>query len=98
MRGDVRGALEILVRNQWLNEVDAGVLGNAYTLFRRIENRIRMMDGTPGSALPEDVQQCQDLAARLGIHDELQELVARTKADVHRVYESVVASIREGLH
>jgi len=41
-RGDVAGALEALARHQVAPQQDLDTLSDAYFLFRRLENRIRM--------------------------------------------------------
>ncbi len=85
-RADVLGALDALESHAL---VDAGmlrVLRDAYLLFRRIENRIRMMHGRSSSALPESPEIQAELVQRLGIDADLATLVQTCKAKVEEAY------------
>ncbi len=86
-RGDVFGALDIL-RDYELVAADAlKVLRQAYGDLRRILNRIRMMDGGGGSALPDTEEGRRDLASRLGIEGDLLDYVRERRAKVTEVYQ-----------
>ncbi len=92
----VRGALEALQRLGALPEEDVHVLLDAYTVFRRIENRIRMAEGASGSELPADPAARMDLARRVGIEGDLSELVRRHREGVRRIYRDVMDGF--GIH
>ena len=89
-RGDVLGAIGILVRESLLAADDFGALSNACLLLRRLENRIRMMNGRSGGALPDSPEARQDLAKRLRIPGDLLERVDEHKTRAHAVYQSVL--------
>ena len=88
--GDVRGAIEGLRRHGHMAEEEATDLLDAYCLFRRIENRIRMAGGTSGSSLPVDEAERVRLARRLGLLGDIVAVVDEAKAHVRRVYEQVL--------
>lgn len=92
-RGDVLGALEILVGKELLSREDYENLVGAYELFRRIENRIRMMTGRSGSALPASPQERANLAKRLGISGDLGEVVQQAKTLVHEAYARILGEL-----
>ncbi|HEO70137.1 MAG TPA: hypothetical protein ENN80_02665, partial [Candidatus Hydrogenedentes bacterium] len=94
-RGDVAGALEVLARHHIAAQRDLDTLSKAYYLFRRIENRIRMMHGRSDSALPESPEACADLAMRLRLDPDLPGLVAEHKARVHELYQRLQGSLLE---
>ncbi|HOE65925.1 MAG TPA: bifunctional [glutamate--ammonia ligase]-adenylyl-L-tyrosine phosphorylase/[glutamate--ammonia-ligase] adenylyltransferase [Candidatus Hydrogenedentes bacterium] len=85
-RGDVRGAIEELKAARVLASPDADALLEAYILFRRLENRIRMGQGHSGTSLPATPEGRADLAERLGIAADLLDLVEERRAEVHAVY------------
>ena len=88
-RSDVLGALDVLAQNDAIAAEDFGGLIDAYLLFRRIENRIRMMHGRSGSALPESPEAQADLAQRLRIPGHLAQLVRDHKSRAHAAYENI---------
>ena len=88
-RGDVIGAIDGLVLNNLLGPADFGALANAYLLFRKIENRVRMMHGRSGSALPEEPKARADLAKRLHIDGDLAKVVHHHKIRIHALYKKV---------
>lgn len=88
-RGDVFGAIDILVENDLVDGVAAGVLREAYERMRDILNRIRMMEGNDAEELPEDPAACQALAARMDIEGDLVEHVRAWRQRVHAIYEGV---------
>ena len=90
MRNDVRGALTGLQKAGALKDESAQALLDAYTLLRRIENRIRMAEGASGSELPDDPDARADLAARLGIEGDLLDLVNHARQQVRRLYQATV--------
>jgi glutamate-ammonia-ligase adenylyltransferase len=89
-RGDVLGAIDVLAQRGVLSPEEFGVVTGAYLLFRKIENRIRMMHGRSGSALPEDPGERADLAKRLNIAGDLLDVVSEHKARVHAFYEKTL--------
>jgi [glutamine synthetase] adenylyltransferase / [glutamine synthetase]-adenylyl-L-tyrosine phosphorylase len=93
---DVRGALGALCARGAVGADEAANLLDAYTLLRRVENRIRMAHGTPGSELPENPADQADLARRLGIEGDLVETVAGAKACVRAYYDRVIRELAEG--
>lgn len=95
-RSDFMGALDLLTRHRLLSEEKASALRDAYTLMRRIENRIRMMDGRSGSSLPESDEARGDLAARLGMEGDLAAMVAASQARASAIYQEVIAGLRAG--
>ncbi len=86
-------ALPALHNAELLSAEDKTALHDTYLLFRRVENRIRMMDGKGGSALPKDKAQQQELAARLNIQADLGELIATQKEKIHKFYEATLAKV-----
>ena len=66
------------------------ILGaGAYLLFRRIENRIRMMHGRSDNRLPDDPDLRGELTRRLGLEDDLDAWVQASKTRVHEVYTRI---------
>lgn len=92
-RTDVRGALQVMEQHGVLAAADARTLQEAYTLFRRIENRIRMTHGRSGSSLPDRPDARSDLAKRLGLDGDLLEQVAECKKQVHALYIDLLARL-----
>lgn len=90
-RGDVLGAIDALAECGALDTGDAQSLRDAYLLFRRIENRLRVRQGRSTSRLPEDASARAELARRLGIEGDLGEVVQAHKQRVHRLYRRVLA-------
>ena len=90
MRGDAIGALDIMTQRGLIDADVFGGLVSAFLLFRKLENRLRMMHGRSGSELPDDEAQRQDLARRLAIHGDLWQQVVEHRAVAHRVYLDVV--------
>lgn len=93
-RNDVRGTIDALIGVGLLSSGAAAELLQAYTLFRRVENRIRMAEGRSGSAMPNDENARADLARRLGIDGDLETLVNETKERVREHYEEVLTLLR----
>ncbi|MFP4173895.1 MAG: bifunctional [glutamate--ammonia ligase]-adenylyl-L-tyrosine phosphorylase/[glutamate--ammonia-ligase] adenylyltransferase [Candidatus Hydrogenedentota bacterium] len=94
-RADVTGALDRLRERGDLDEADADTLSSAYKLYRRIENRIRMMHGRPGSALPEDENAQRDLARRLGLEGDLPAIVHAEQANVRAIYQRILEQLQQ---
>lgn len=92
-RGDVFGALDILIENDLEPAGRIEPLYEAYGRLRHVLNRIRMMRGSQDSALPGDDEARRELALRLGIPGELGAYVQGYRERVHAVYEAVRASI-----
>ena len=90
---DALGALDALAGIGALEGKDASQLREACLFLRRLENRIRMMHGRPGSGLPETPEERADLAKRLHIDEDLAAVTARHRANVHAVYEKVLKSL-----
>jgi len=95
VRGDVLGAIDVLVLNTLLDAEAFGALTLTYLLFRRIENRIRMMDGRPNSVVPESAIERADLAKRIGIEGDLAELVVEHKVRAHAVCRKILSNANE---
>jgi len=93
-RGDALGALETLAAIGALDGGEAVRLRDAYVFLRRLENRIRMMHGRSGSALPAAPEERGDLAQRLHIDGDLAELARHHKTNVHQAYERILTSLR----
>ena len=91
MRGDVAGALEALQQAGAIATDEAERLQQAYRLYRRVENRIRMFQGRPESSLPEDDAARADLARRLGLDGELMEHIEAARGQVHAFYQRAFA-------
>ncbi|MCC6143454.1 MAG: bifunctional [glutamate--ammonia ligase]-adenylyl-L-tyrosine phosphorylase/[glutamate--ammonia-ligase] adenylyltransferase, partial [Candidatus Hydrogenedentes bacterium] len=89
MRGDVFGALDILLARDLISLASCSILRVAYGELRRVVNRIRMMHGNDDTQLPENAAARADLAARLGIPEDLLAYTGRMKAEVHGVYAQV---------
>ena len=92
-RGDVLGSLAVLEDVGLLSPSDSGTLRETYLLFRRIENRLRIMHGRATSTLPEDSDALADLGRRLGLGEDLAKEVAQRKEAVHSVYLRVLGTL-----
>ena len=86
-RGDVFGALDVLGEHDLVSSAQCAVLREAYGMLRKIQNRIRMRQGRQVSTLPEAREDQAELAARLGIKEDLLEYVNRIRTKVHAIYE-----------
>ncbi|MCC6696794.1 MAG: bifunctional [glutamate--ammonia ligase]-adenylyl-L-tyrosine phosphorylase/[glutamate--ammonia-ligase] adenylyltransferase [Candidatus Hydrogenedentes bacterium] len=95
-RGDVLGSLTLLENGGILAPADAATLRDTYLLFRRIENRLRIMHGRATSSLPVEPEAIAGLGRRLSLGDSLAEEVARRKAGVHTVYNRVLGTLMPG--
>ena len=87
--GGVFKALAYLKENNLADPADCDVLAEAYEFYRRIINRVRMMNGSSTSKLPEDEGARSQLAARLNIHGEIIEPVKKMRTAVHAVYQRI---------
>lgn len=97
-RSDVMGAVDVLDAGGRISDVDAQILRAAYSLFRRIENRVRVKHGRSETAhLPEDPDERADLAARLGLRGDLLDLVRDKRAQVHRIYLEALDALRTAI-
>lgn len=92
-RGDVLGALQTLTAEGLLSPDDGEALISAYTLFRRIENRMRMAEGSAASELPADPAARRDLGRRLGLSADPAELTAAACQRVHALYEQAINTV-----
>ena len=90
-RGDVFGAIDILVENELVAPEPAALLREAYGRLRDILNRIRMMEGNDAEELPEDEESQHALAKRMGIQEDLVSYVRAYRERVHTIYEAVRA-------
>ncbi len=95
-RGGVFAALDILEDRGGMRPEDCDVLRCAYAELRRILNRLRMMHGSQTSVPPENPEEQADLAARLGIQEDLTAHVRAHCARVHAIYEAIRAEIMGG--
>lgn len=95
-RGGVFAALDILEERRAMTSEDCDVLRRAYAELRRILNRLRMMHGNQASTLPESPEDQADLAARLGIKEDLTMYVRAHCARVHAIYEAIRMEIADG--
>lgn len=86
-RGDVFGALDILMENEAGDREQCQILYEAYGELRRVLNRIRMMHGGHATDLPDAPEARADLAVRLGIDADLLEFVNLRRQRVHAIYE-----------
>lgn len=92
-RTEVIGAIGALREQGFIDRETADRLDETYRLYRRIENRIRMMDGRPGSALPEDPAVQANLAQRLGLDNGLAETVAQAQAVAHGLWRATLRAM-----
>jgi glutamate-ammonia-ligase adenylyltransferase len=93
-RGDVLGAIDALTTHGMLSSEDFSHLAMSYLLFRRIENRIRMMQGRSGSSLPESDEESADLAKRLRVQGDLLQVVSEHKRKAHATFVKVLEELR----
>ncbi len=93
-RGDVLGAIDVLATQGLLSSDDFSHLAMGYLLFRRIENRIRMMHGRSGSSLPDSDVEASDLARRLRVQGDLLATVTEHKRRAHATFEAVLDALR----
>jgi [glutamine synthetase] adenylyltransferase / [glutamine synthetase]-adenylyl-L-tyrosine phosphorylase len=92
-RGDAIGALDIMTQRSLITADVFGALFKPFLLFRKLENRMRMMHGRSGSELPADEPKRQDLARRLGIRGDLWELVQDHRREAHAIYLRVLDEV-----
>ncbi|MBI2876884.1 MAG: bifunctional [glutamate--ammonia ligase]-adenylyl-L-tyrosine phosphorylase/[glutamate--ammonia-ligase] adenylyltransferase [Candidatus Tectomicrobia bacterium] len=65
-------ALETLTRRGHLSEEDRSALRAAYIFLRQVEHKIQIVHGRQTHRLPQDPQEIQELARRLGYRDDPQ--------------------------
>lgn len=87
-RGDVFGALDILMENDLGDREQCQALYEAYGDLRCILNRIRMMRGGHATDIPDAPDVRTELAARLGIETDLLDFVNAHREKVHAIYET----------
>ena len=92
---DVLSALGVLRQFEITDAQTTAALRDAYLFMRHVENRIRMKTGRSGSVLPREQAALDDLASRLDIQGDLQELVSGHMARVHEIYEGILKSAAE---
>jgi glutamate-ammonia-ligase adenylyltransferase len=97
MRGDVFGALDILLAHNLVDQPTCTILRVSYRELRRVLNRIRMMNGNDETEMSKDESARADLAARLGIQEDLLGYTSRMKQEVHGVYAQVYGKLLDGL-
>ena len=95
-RGDVFGALDILEEYELADPARCAVLREAYTLFRRVVNRIRMQHGSQRARLPETEEARAELGERLGIAEDLLTHTAAHRQRVHAVYRAIRGDLLSG--
>lgn len=95
--GGVFKALAHLKELSVADPADCDVLAEAYGLYRRIINRVRMMNGSSTSKLPEDDGARSQLAARLNIDGDIMEPIQNMRSNVHAVYQRIYAAACAGL-
>lgn len=88
-RGDVLGALDIMRDYELASRDLCQTLRRAYPELRRILNRIRMMDGGKSMLMPSEEAARADLAARLGIEEDLMDYVETRRRKVAEIYNAV---------
>jgi glutamate-ammonia-ligase adenylyltransferase len=87
--GGVFKALAHLKEQGLADASDCDVLAEAYGFYRRIINRVRMMNGSSTSKLPEDDEVRSQLAARLNMDGDMMQAVQEMRTAVHAVYERI---------
>lgn len=87
-RGDVFGALDILDARQFIPPASSHALRKAYAALRGILNRLRMMDGSHTTKIPEDTAERTALARRIGIDEDLAAHIHAHFQRVREVYEA----------
>jgi len=87
--GGVFKALAYLKEQGLADPADCDVLAQAYGFYRRIINRVRMMNGSSTSKLPADEEDRAQLAARLGMEGDIMEPITAMREDVHAVYQRI---------
>ena len=90
---NVLDALDALESVHGIKTDEAQTLREAYLLFRRIENRIRMMTGRPGVKIPKEPEAQTVLARHLGIDQNLTEAVTNAQARVHSIYLDTIVEM-----
>lgn len=92
-RGDVPGALEALQNIGAIEAETAGSLREAYVLYRRVENRLRLVHGRATSTIPADPSERDHLARQMGLQGDLIECLTAHKRRVHAFYQAAVHSL-----
>jgi glutamate-ammonia-ligase adenylyltransferase len=95
--GGVFKALAHLKEQGLADPADCDVLAKAYDFYRRIINRVRMMNGSSTSRLPDDAETRSQLAARLNMEGDIMEPVGVTRNSVHAVYQHIYNAASDGL-
>jgi glutamine synthetase adenylyltransferase len=95
--GGVFKALAHLREQNLADPADCDVLADAYGFYRRIINRVRMMNGSSTSKLPEDLETRAQLAARLGIEGDIMEPIREMRMAVHAAYQHIHGAARAGI-
>jgi glutamate-ammonia-ligase adenylyltransferase len=95
-RADAMGAVQALEEAGCLPAADADALREAYSLYRRIENRIRIRHGRSETAhLPENPDERADLATRLGLEGDPLDLLNMHRERIHQIYRHSLENLRE---
>ncbi len=87
--GGVFKALAHLKEQGLADAADCDVLAEAYGFYRRIINRVRMMNGSSTSKLPEGEEDRAQLAERLGMDRDMMVPIQDMRARVHTVYTRI---------
>ncbi len=95
--GGVFKALAHLKGQGLADPEDCDVLAEAYGFYRRIINRVRMMNGSSTSKLPVDDDARAQLAARLNIGGDIMEPIEKMRVAVHAAYQRIHSAARAGL-
>jgi glutamate-ammonia-ligase adenylyltransferase len=87
-------ALGALVESGVLDPADAGVLSVAYRFCERTRNRLYLVRGTPGDALPTQADQLSRLARSLGtsavaLREEYRRVTRRARQVVERLFYGI---------
>lgn len=93
-RGDVAGAIDTLESTGHLSADDAAALRQGYSLFRRVENRLRLREGRSLSTLPANPEEVAQLGERLGIGS-LPSALSAARKEIHALYERALAGFTQ---
>jgi [glutamine synthetase] adenylyltransferase / [glutamine synthetase]-adenylyl-L-tyrosine phosphorylase len=87
-------ALDALVESRVLDPADAEILTSAYRFCERTRNRLYLVRGTPGDALPTQLDQLSRLARSLGtsavaLREEYRRVTRRARLVVERLFYAI---------
>ncbi len=98
--GITTGTLEVLLRLVGLGDLsndDYQILSEGYRFLRRVENRLRIAEGTSVSSLPEDPTELEDLTRRLQLSRDVLTETSQRQQSIRAIYERVIADLRGNL-